>query len=221
MIFIFVNSNLRIMKKDNIKNIIFDLGVVIININTDLTVKAMKSIGFNNFQESYTLFRQTDLFNKLEKGLIIDEDFRNELRKHTINEVKDVDFDKAWNAMLLDFPKERIDLIKKLGKKYNVYLLSNTNAIHYNQYIKDFKNKYGFEFNSLFIKTYYSFQLGMRKPDVDIFEFAVSDSNLNPEETLFIDDLKVNIESAKKTGLQTLWLDISKGDDITNVLDGF
>lgn len=221
MIFIFVSSKLKIMQKNKLKNIIFDLGVVIINIDTDLTVKAMKNLGFNDFQESYTLFRQTDLFNKLEMGLISDEDFRNELRKHTINDVKNEDFDKAWSAMLLDFPKERINLIRKLGEKYKVYLLSNTNAIHYNQYSEDFKNEYGFEFNSLFIKAYYSFQMGMRKPDINIFEFAISDSNLKPEETLFIDDLKINIESAQKTGLQTLWLDASNGDDIVSVLDGF
>ena len=128
------------MQKESIKNIIFDLGVVIINIDTDLTVKAMKNLGFNDFQESYNLFRQTDLFNKLEKGLISDNDFRNELRKHIKDHIADEDFDKAWSAMLLDFPKERIELIRKLSEKYNVYLLSNTNAIHYNQYINDFKN---------------------------------------------------------------------------------
>lgn len=209
------------MQKDHIKNIIFDLGVVIINIDTDLTVRAMKNLGFNDFQESYTLFRQTDLFNKLEKGLISDEDFRTELRKHVKNEVKDEDFDKAWSAMLLDFPLERINLIKNLGERYNIYLLSNTNAIHYNQYSKDFKNEYGFDFNSLFKKAYYSFQMGMRKPDINIFEFALSDSNLKPEETLFIDDLKTNIESAKKTGLQTFWLDVEEGNDIVKILNGF
>ncbi|MFC2103757.1 HAD family hydrolase [Bacteroidota bacterium] len=209
------------MQNSGIKNIIFDLGVVIINIDTDLTVKAMKNLGFTNFEESYTLFKQTDLFDKLEKGLIDSYNFRKELRKHIKNEISNQEFDEAWSSMLLDFPKARIDLIKELGKKYNIYLLSNTNAIHYNQYSKDFKNEYGFEFNSLFIKAYYSFQMGMRKPDIDIFEFALSDSKLNPEETLFIDDLKVNIESAQKTGLQTLWLDVSKNDDIVTKLNGF
>lgn len=209
------------MQNESIKNIIFDLGVVIINIDTELSVKAMRELGFRDFEKSYSLFKQTDLFDKLEKGLIEPDYFRNELRKHIKNEVSNQNFDKAWGAMLLDFPKARIDLIKKLGKKYNIYLLSNTNAIHYNQYSQDFIDQYGFEFNSLFIKAHYSFQMGMRKPDVEIFEFALKDSNLLPEETLFVDDLKVNIESAKKVGLQTMWVDISKGEDIADKLNGF
>ena len=111
--------------------------------------------------------------------------------------------------------------LQELGKKYNIYLLSNTNVIHYEQYIQDFKDQYGFEFNSLFVNAYYSFKIGMRKPDVEIFEFALSDSNLLPEESLFVDDLSVNIESAKNTGLQTMLVDIAKGDDIVNLLNGF
>lgn len=207
------------MKK--IKNIIFDLGAVIININPELTAKAMKNLGFNDFEKSYSLFKQTDIFDKLEKGLINADYLRNELRKQVKSEITHQSFDKAWGEMLLDFPKERINLLKELGRKYNIYLLSNTNAIHYKQYTQAFIDQYGFEFNSLFVKAYYSFQIGMRKPDVDIFEFALSDSKLLPEDTLFIDDLKVNIESAKSTGLQTMLVDITKGDDIVNLLKGF
>lgn len=209
------------MIKSNIKNLIFDLGVVIININTDLTVKAMKNLGFDNFQEKYSLFKQTDLFDKLEKGLISSDSFRDEMRNHVTTSIDNDSFDKAWCAMLLDFPKGRIELINDLSKRYNVYLLSNTNEIHYLQYIKDFKAEYGLEFNSLFKKAYYSYQLGLRKPDITIFDFVIKDSNLNPQETLFIDDLKVNIESAEKTGLKTLWIDEKSGDDIINKLVGF
>lgn len=206
---------------NKVKNIIFDLGAVIININPELTAKAMKNLGFNDFEKSYSLFKQTDIFNKLEKGLINSDYLRNDLRKQVKSEITDQSFDKAWGEMLLDFPKERINLLKELGKKYNIYLLSNTNAIHYKQYTQAFIDQYGFEFNSLFVKAYYSFHMGMRKPDVNIFEFALSDSKLLPEETLFIDDLRVNIESAKSTGLQTMLVDIAKGDDIVNLLDGF
>lgn len=205
----------------NIKNIIFDLGVVIININSDLTVKAMKSLGFDNFEESYTLFKQTDLFDKLEKGLITPADFRNTLRKHITRKVSDQEFDEAWGAMLLDFPEERIAFIKELSKRYTIYLLSNTNEIHYHQYIRDFKNEYGFEFNDLFKKAYYSYQIGRRKPNIDIYNYVISDSNLNPGESLFVDDLKINIEAAQESGLQTMWINQDKGDDITKKLNRF
>jgi putative hydrolase of the HAD superfamily len=209
------------MQNNNIKNIILDLGVVIINIDSDLTVKAMKSLGFDSFEESYTLFKQTDLFDRLEKGLITPNDFRNELRKHITREVTDEEFDKAWGAMLLDFPKSRIDFIQELGKKYTLYLLSNTNEIHYRQYIRDFKHTFGFEFNSLFQKTYYSHQVGMRKPEPEIYEYLIHDSGINPQESLFVDDLLVNLEAAQKKGIQTQWINPENDDDIVTVLNGF
>lgn len=204
-----------------IKNIIFDLGVIIINIDTSLSVKAMKDLGFDNFEENYTLFKQANIFDRLEKGQIETDEFRNELRKYICREVSDQELDEAWGAMLLDFPKERIDLIEKLGTKYKIYLLSNTNEIHYNQYSNDFVNQYRFEFNDLFEKAYYSFQMGTRKPEIDIFKKVISENKLNPEETLFIDDLLVNIESAQKVGLQTIWIDISKNENIVEKLNGF
>jgi putative hydrolase of the HAD superfamily len=206
---------------NEIKNIIFDLGAVIININPELTARAMKGLGFNDFERSYSLFKQTDIFNKLEKGLIDGKYLRNELRMHATKEVTDEEFDIAWGAMLLDFPNCRIDLLQELSKKYNLYLLSNTNEIHYKQYSEDFVNQYGFEFNSLFVKAYYSFHMGMRKPDIEIFKFALSDSQLIPKETLFIDDLMVNIESAKNAGLQTMLINAHKGEDIVEKLKGF
>jgi HAD superfamily hydrolase (TIGR01509 family) len=221
MFFKFAIQNIEFTSMNNTKNIILDLGAVIININPDLTTKAMKDLGFNDFEKSYSLFKQTDIFDRFEKGLIDSYYFRNELRKHSDNEISNEKFDKAWGEMLLDFPKERITLLKKLSEKYNIYLLSNTNEIHYKQYSKDFFNQYGFEFNSLFVKAYYSFQIGLRKPDVEIYKFALSDSKLIPEETLFIDDLEVNIESAKITGLQTMLIDLEKGDDIVEKLKGF
>lgn len=216
------------MHKGNIKNIIFDLGAVIINIDTERTANAMKELGFNDpaspaggFEQSYTLFKQLDLFDQLEKGLIGPDYFRNELRKHIKDKVEDYKLDVAWGAMLLDFPQERIELIKELKKRYNVYLLSNTNEIHYKQYSNDFLNQYGFEFDNLFVKAYYSFQMGTRKPEFDIFKKVISENKMNPRETLFIDDLQINIESAKKAGLQTMWIDISKNEDIVEKLNGF
>ncbi|MFO7828298.1 MAG: HAD family phosphatase [Bacteroidales bacterium] len=206
---------------EGIKNIIFDLGNVIINIDGDRTVAAMKDLGFNDFQESYTLIRQSDLFDLLEKGLISPDQFRNELKSHFNQHVSSDELDKAWGAMLMDFPKKRIELIQKLQSKYRLFLLSNTNIIHYQKYNNDLINQFGFELSSLFEKAYYSFDMGMRKPDLEIFKYVIRDSHLKPIETLFIDDAEANIESAKKLGLQTLWIDVAKGDDILDGLDGF
>lgn len=216
------------MQNKSIKNIIFDLGNVIINIDGDLTIKAMKELGFNDpasstggFEKSYTLLRQSNLFDLLEKGLITTEQFHTELKTFFQDSVTADQINKAWGAMLLDFPKRRIELLQKLSKKYKLFLLSNTNVIHYHQYNSDLNNQFGFDLNNLFEKAYYSFEMGMRKPDIEIFDFVINNSNLNPSETLFIDDSNLNIEIAKKTGLQTMWIDISKGDDILDKLNGF
>ena len=110
------------MQNKLIKNVIFDLGNVIINIDGDLTKKAMKSLGFNDFEKSYSLLRQSNLFDLLEKGLITPEQFHTELKSHFKDNVTDDQIDKAWGAMLLDFPKERIELIQKLKKTW-IYLI--------------------------------------------------------------------------------------------------
>ena len=206
---------------EGIKNIIFDLGNVIINIDGDKTVNEMKVIGFEDFESSYTLLRQSDLFNLLEKGLITPEKFYTELKTHFENHVSTATINDAWNAMLLDFPKKRIKLLQELQSRYRVFLLSNTNVIHYQKYNDDLINQFGFELSSLFEKAYYSFDLGMRKPDLEIFEYVIKDSHLKPIETLFIDDAEANIESAQKLGLKTLRIDVGKGDDITQKLKSF
>lgn len=209
------------MNKNHIKNIIFDLGGVIINLDTQKTASEMKKLGFDDFEKSYSLLNQTDLFDLLEKGLITPEQFRIEIRKHICNTVSDVQIDEAWSAMLLDFPKERIDLIQKTKSKYRTFLLSNTNKIHFDKYNSDFNAVYGFNFNSLFEKAYYSFEIGHRKPDLDIYKHVLKHSNLIPNETLFIDDSEANIRTAKMLGIQTLWVDLKNGEGVVEKLVGF
>lgn len=209
------------MHKESIKNIIFDLGNVIINIDTEKTADEMRKLGFTDFEKTYSLLSQTNLFDSLEKGLISPEQFQKEINSQLITTVSPEKIDKAWGAMLLDFPKERIDLLQNLNNKYRLFLLSNTNEIHYHQYNNDLVKQFGFGLNSLFEKAYYSFELGMRKPDTEIFEYLLKDSNLNPFETLFIDDLDKNIETANRLGLNTIWIDLAKNDNINKNLEGF
>ncbi|MGE0088513.1 MAG: HAD family hydrolase [Bacteroidales bacterium] len=209
------------MNKDYIKNIIFDLGGVIINLDTQKTASEMKNLGFDDFEKSYSLLNQIDLFDLLEKGLITPEQFRMEIRKHISKSVSDAQIDEAWSAMLLDFPKDRIKLIQYVKRKYRIFLLSNTNKIHFDKYNSDFNAVYGFSFNTLFEKAYYSFEIGHRKPDLDIYMHVLKHSNLIPEETLFIDDSEANIKTAKLLGIQTLWIDLKNGEDVVKKLVGF
>lgn len=209
------------MQKESIKNIIFDLGNVIINIDPEKSATEMKKLGFRNFEKSYSLLNQTYLFDSLEKGLIKPEQFHQEINSQLKEEKSSDEINKAWGAMLLDFPEARIELLQKLKKKYRLFLLSNTNEIHFHQYNKALINQFGFGLSSLFEKAYYSHELGMRKPDVKIFEFVLDDAKIEPSVTLFIDDLDKNIDVAKRMGINTIWIDVSKGDDIVEKLNGF
>ena len=112
----------------------------------------------------------------------------------------------AWNSIILDFPMVRVKILEKLSLNYRIFLLSNTNKIHYDLYSCQFVQKYGLHLSDLFEKAYYSFELGLRKPDKEIYEYALKDSQLIPEETLFIEDSPQNLIEAEKLGIRTILL---------------
>ncbi|MBS1627627.1 MAG: HAD family phosphatase [Bacteroidetes bacterium] len=190
-----------------IKNIIFDLGGVFLNLNYQLTQDAFTQAGVKNFKELFTQHHSNKLFIDLETGKITEEVFYDRFRKETQTNLSDNTIKTAWNAMLLNFPTERIEWLEQINKKYNVFLFSNTNQIHYDAFMNIIKQTFGsLNFNGLFIKTYYSQQIGLRKPNKEAFEFILNDQNLTITETLFIDDTLENIKTANKIGLQTIHL---------------
>ena len=196
---------------DSIKNIIFDFGGVILNIDYKLTEQAFTKLGIEDFDSIYSQAVQKELFDVFEKGLMSPEDFRKGLRKYIAEEVSDTEIDNAWNSMLLDLPEERIILLDKLRKNYRLFLLSNTNEIHYNSFLAYMKNKFRRDiFSEVFEKAYVSHQIHLRKPDAVIFEFVLRENSLRKEETLFIDDSIQHIEGAKRVGLKTLFLEKGK-----------
>jgi HAD superfamily hydrolase (TIGR01509 family) len=182
------------------KTIIFDLGAVILNINYQNTIDEFTKLGVNNAATFYSKKVQTNLFNQIETGMISSNEFLKALQKETknanINQVE-----KAWNAMLLDLPEERVHLIKKLKNNHTIYLLSNTNAIHIDALKKQLGNRKWLAFCKLFDKMYLSHELGLRKPDVKIFEYILKEQKLKAEEVFFIDDSPQHIASAKKIGI--------------------
>ncbi len=204
----------------DIKNIIFDWGGVIININYDATVKAFGELGYNKFEEYYHQKSQHALFDDFEVGNINTDVFRSGIREAlALPDLSDTQIDEAWSAMLLDMPLERIDLIKKLKTKYRLFLLSNTNQIHEDGIVPRLDTQLGFPFFSLFDKVYLSHRIGKRKPNADIFQHVLSENNLFAWETLFIDDSEQHIDGAASVGINAFYL--QKGMSILEVFDNW
>ncbi|AEA43292.1 HAD family hydrolase [Fluviicola taffensis] len=187
--------------------IIFDLGGVLLNLDYDLTEKAFISLGMKNFGESYSQLQQTNLFDRFERGEVSSFHFVNQLLDRlpfgtTANQVV-----HAWDAMILDFPTKRLQLLEELATKYRLFLLSNTNDIHIDAVRRSLEKSVGHKnLEQYFEKTYFSSAIGMRKPDSNIFEFVCSENNLDPVKTLFIDDSPQHVEGAKSAGIEGLLL---------------
>jgi FMN phosphatase YigB (HAD superfamily) len=190
-----------------IKNIIFDLGGVIYNIDYQLSIDAFKNLGISNFKERYSQTAQSALFDDFETGKISPEQFREGIRLESGLPLSKEQIDHAWNAMLLNMPPNRVDLLRLISGNYRIFLLSNTNAIHIPLFNAQVNAKFGDGvFHSIFRKVYFSYLMGMRKPDRKIFEFLMNENQLLPHETFFIDDSLQHVEGAVKTGIEAYWL---------------
>ncbi|MGQ0828458.1 MAG: HAD family hydrolase [Bacteroidota bacterium] len=205
------------LNPNNYKNIIFDLGGVILNIDYTLLIKAFKNLEIEHFDELYSQAHQIKWFDQYEKGQISSADFRNEIRSFAKKNIPDELIDQAWNSMLLDLPAERLKLLQSFKRTHRTFLLSNTNEIHMKAINKYLQKTYGIsDLSGCFEKMYLSYEIGMRKPNADIFELVLSENKLMPSETLFIEDSIQHIEAAKKLGIHTHWL--QKEEIITDIL---
>lgn len=190
---------------DGIKNIIFDLGGVIIDLDFNRTRNAFIDLGFAEFDLLYSKSQQDGVFDAFDKGTVTPEEFRDHIRKHIRTEISDAEIDSAWNAMLLNVSAEKLEVLSRLKKTHRTFLLSNTNVIHVKSFSDYLLRIYGFsDFTRHFEKCYYSCDIGMRKPDAEIFEHVLHLHDLNPAETLFIDDSAQHIEGAGKCGIRTM-----------------
>lgn len=164
----------------SIKNIIFDFGGVILNIDYKLTEQAFAKLGLKDFDRIYSQATQEELFDVFEKGFISPADFRKGIRKFIHDDVSDSQIDEAWNSMLLDLPIERVRLLDKLKTKYRIFLLSNTNQIHCDTFSANMQKQLSRDiFSDVFEKAYFSHKVKMRKPNEEIFELVLKENNLN------------------------------------------
>ncbi len=193
------------MNYSTIKNIVFDLGGVVIDIDFELTFNAFAQLSPYSLEEVKKIMSELNVWDVYERGTLSDQEFVTTIRKSLKLTQSDEEIIVAWNALLLELPKERIDLVKEINKKYSTYVLSNTSNLHIigvNDILEkstgenDLKNVFG--------KIYYSYEINRRKPDRDIYEFLLKDANIKPEETLFLDDNVDNVLAAQKVGIQTI-----------------
>jgi len=191
-----------------IKNIIFDFGGVILDIDPQLTIDEFVKHGFSNFDKLMTPEFIDGIIGKFERGILTPEIFRTKLKAFLNIDITDQQLDDAWNSLLYDIPAERIEIIENVKNNYQIILLSNSNEIHYDLFVRDLQLRFGYrEFDELFHKAYFSFDLHLLKPNPDIYEFVINQHGCIPEETLFIDDKIENLEAAKKLGLKIYQLE--------------
>ena len=189
-----------------INTIIFDFGDIFINLEKQHAIGAFKELGLDGPNKELLAMNE-----QFEKGEITETKFIEGFQKFLPN--ADVhDIRKAWNSVIGDFPLYRLEFLQLLSHKYKLFLLTNTDAIH----ISRFEHKVGVSFFSdfyqCFEKVYYSFEMGMRKPDPQIFSYILNKHDLSPKRTLFIDDKKENTDAAAALGIQVWNLQVGKED---------
>jgi putative hydrolase of the HAD superfamily len=188
------------------KQLIFDLGNVLYDIDFTKMYKAFDELGVPNFENHFTLNKSDQIFFDLEKGFINQEEFCNgfnALYKLSLSHHQIID---AWNSLLVGYRKESIEWVKEHNGQFDTFLYSNTNQIHYEYFIPQFSREIGGNFENLFKTPYYSHKMGQRKPDPASFQFILDKEGLKAEETLFIDDNEPNIQAAASVGLEVLFL---------------
>ena len=188
----------------SIKNIIFDLGGVLLDIDYKKTTNAFIELGVTDFDSMFSQFQSDALFTRLETGTISEADFFERLRKTIPNPVTDAQLEAAWNALIMQFRIESLACLEQLASRFNIYLLSNTNSIHLRYFRQSFTQETGRpNLDSYFQTAWYSHLVGLRKPEKEIYEFALADAGILASETLFIDDSINNIEAAAAIGIKT------------------
>lgn len=189
-----------------IQNIIFDFGDIFINLDKPATFEGLKKLGLKDWNDDLD-----HLNHQFEMGKISKEAFLNGIQKHcpnaTIEEIL-----KTWNAILGDFPLYRLEFLQMLTQKYRLFLLSNTDAIHIERFQKKAGETFYSDFYRCFEHVYFSYEIGMRKPNVEIYEHVIHSHSLDPQKTLFVDDKKENTDAARTIGLHVWNLKVGEED---------
>lgn len=189
---------------EGVKNLIIDLGGVIINLTRNRCIEAFEQLGVPDIRESIVNnYQHKELFMQIELGTITSSEFRDDIRRLSGQPLTDVQIDTAWIAMLGDVQESTLDLLLDLRKRYNTMLLSNTNEIHWQWSEQNYFSLKGHQASDFFNHIYLSYELHMLKPNANIFEYVLKDAGICAKETLFIDDAVPNCRTAESLGMHT------------------
>jgi glucose-1-phosphatase len=194
------------MIDSSVKAILFDLGGVLLNLDYNNTIVAFKELGIENFDDLFSQAQQDHIFDKYETGKISSFHFINRILDLLPQGSNPNQVVSAWNAMILDFPLNRLTLLQELSQNYPLYLLSNTNDLHMEKVRRELKKTTEKPLENFFERLFLSQEMGLRKPTKEVFEFVSNKMGFKPEEILFVDDSIQHIESAKEMGFQTIHL---------------
>jgi putative hydrolase of the HAD superfamily len=189
-----------------INTIIFDFGDIFVNLEKETSINEFKKLGLDGPNED--LIAMNDLF---ERGKITELQFIEGFQKY-IPEADILDIRKAWNSVIGEFPLYRLEFLQMLSTKYRLFLLTNTDAIHISRFEHMAGISFFSDFYQCFEKVYYSFEMGMRKPEPEIFNYILKKHDLSPKRTLFVDDKKENTDAAAALGIQVWNLKVGQED---------
>lgn len=192
------------MSNPPLKNIVFDLGGVIIDLDVQGTLSAFLELGFPKELLNYPENFYTDVFFNYETGKVSTAEFRDSLRRISGVNFSDRAFDEAWNSMLSRIPEKRTHILRTLAGHYRLYLLSNTCSLHVEYFTPLFRKVAGFGLSEVFSHCFYSHEIGMSKPDREVFQHVLDEAGILAEETLFLDDSIQNIKAARAMGFNVI-----------------
>ncbi len=199
-----------------IKNLLFDLGGVIMDLDRDRCVKAFSELGMKDADDFLGVYGQKGDFLALERGDIDADEFHSRVRPLFDHPVTDQEIDRAFNRFLIGIPVERLRELRELRKRYGIYLLSNTNPIMMNGFIAEEFRKEGLEMKDYFDGIVASYEARCYKPDREIFDYTASHCHIRPEETLFFDDSQANVEAGRKAGYHAVC--VEPGREFADIL---
>ena len=209
------------MDLQGVKTLIIDFGGVLIDLDRQRCIDSFVELGFPDVESMLDMCHQHGFFLQHEKGLLSDEEFREEIRRRMPLAVTNAQIDEAWNRFLVGVPAYKLDFLLQLRSCYTVYLLSNTNGIHWQWALQNVFNYKGHRVEDFFDRIFLSFEMKMVKPDAEIVRRVIAETGLNPTETLLIDDAESNCRTARSLGIRTYmpqlhedWRSIFKTEDV-------